>query len=330
MSKDTSKSAVIFPGQGSQEKGMGRDIAEAYPEVLELWKKAENKAAAPLREIYWEGDEEAMKQTQYQQPALVVASLGVWQLLSSSIRPEYFAGHSIGEYTALIATGVLDLQDGLELVSLRGRLMSEAGKSSSGKMAAILKLDQEMVQQIVDQKSESIREPILIANYNSPYQLVISGAPSAVDMAMDLAKQNKGRAIPLPVSGAFHSSLMQEPARELAKVMERFQWKSPTVPIHLNTTAREETDIDKLLHCMQKQMISPVYWSQLIGDQFDKGVRKWWELGPKKVLRDLVKRILQDRQDPWEVNNIGSLEEIDNFSEERAISSSRNLLRRNK
>lgn len=311
--QSTNTGAVMFPGQGSQEKGMGRDIAEAHSEVMDLWKKGEQIADAPLREIFWEGDEQAMTETRYQQPALVITSLGLWQVLSSSIRSKYFSGHSIGEYTALIASGALDPEQALELVCLRGRLMSEAGKTASGKMAAILKLPREKVQEIVDQASEDTGKTLLIANYNTPYQLVISGAEDAVDKAMELAKQNRGRVVALPVSGAFHSPLMNEAAQELAGFMEKIQWKSPGVPVHLNVTAREETNAENLLANMQKQMISPVYWTQLILDQWDKGVRKWWEVGPKKVLTNLVKNILRDSEENWEVQTIGSLEDINNL-----------------
>ena len=306
----TNTGAVMFPGQGSQEKGMGKDIAEHYSEVMDLWKKGEQIAGAPLREIYWEGDESAMTETSNQQPALVITSLGLWRVLSSNIRPQYFSGHSIGEYTALIASGVLDWEQALELVCLRGRLMSEAGRTASGKMAAILKLSQETVQQIVDQASEETGETLLIANYNTPYQLVVSGAENAVEKAMALAKQNKGKPVALPVSGAFHSPLMNEAAQELAGFMEKLHWKKPGIPVHLNVTAREETNVDNLLANMQKQMISPVYWTQLILDQWDKGARKWWEIGPKKVLTNLVKNILRDSEENWEVENVGSLEDI--------------------
>ena len=307
------KTTVMFPGQGSQERGMGRDVAEAYTEVMDLWKKGEKMANAPLREIYWEGDEQAMTETSYQQPALVLTSLGLWKVLSSRIRPKFFAGHSVGEYTALIAAGVLNQDQALELVSLRGRLMSEAGQIAAGKMAAIMRLSQEKVQELVDQASELTGETLLIANYNTPFQLVVSGAENAVDKVVELAKQNKGKPVSLPVSGAFHSPLMKEAAQELALRMEKMQWHSPHTPVHLNVTAREESNVDNLLTTMQKQMISPVYWTQLILDQWEKDVCKWWEIGPKKVLTNLVKNILRESQEPWEVKTVGSLEDINNL-----------------
>ncbi len=292
------KLAVLFPGQGSQEKDMGRDVAEKDRDVMELWKKAEKITGAPLREIYWDGDEGEMVKTIYQQPALCVVGLGIWKVFSPN--PDFLAGHSVGEFAALIVSRVLSVEDGLKLVSLRGKLMYEVGLDFPGKMAAILKLPQDDVEKIVEDVKKETNKIVCIANYNSPKQFVISGEKEAVDMAVEKAKGKKARAVVLPVSGAFHSPLMKEAALELANYMDKFQWKDATIPIFFNSTAESETKSHKILDIMKKQMISPVYFWQIIENQWNMGVRTWLELGPKGVLCGLIKRILENKEERWE------------------------------
>ena len=310
MSQATRMRAVLFPGQGSQEIGMGRDIAERDAEAMELWKKAEKLCRASLREIYWDGDQEAMAQTRYLQPALAVTGLSIWQACSLS-RPDYLAGHSVGEFPALTVAGALSSEEMLELVSLRGKLMFQAGESQAGKMAAIVKLDAAAVEEVVSQAKSKSQGELVIANYNSPEQLVVSGSPEAVDEAGRLAKERKGRAMPLPVSGAFHSPLMQEAAEELARFMRKLSWGAANIPVHLNATASPETDADRLQDIMEKQMISPVYWVQSMNDQWDKGVRHWLELGPKGVLVRLLKHIFKGRDDSWTAEFLDSAQKCD-------------------
>lgn len=312
---DQVQRAVLFPGQGSQEKGMGREMAESVPEVMDLWKMAEKISRAPLREIYWEGDPRAMTETRYQQPALVVVGLGLWSRLGSLLKPAYLAGHSVGEYSALAAGGVLQVKEVLKLVCLRGKLMFEAGTEQRGKMAACLKLHQDSVQEIVDEVKAKSNQELCIANFNSPAQLVISGKEPAVDLALDLIKQRKGRGVVLPVSGAFHSGLMREPARELSKYMQRYSWTASRIPVHLNATGRPETKEGLIREKMQEQMISPVLWLQLIQDQWERGVRHWLELGPKGVLTGLAKHILA-RDTNWQAGNVSSLEEVEMVREQ--------------
>lgn len=302
--------AVIFPGQGSQEKNMGRDVAEFWPEAMELWKRAESISGCPLREIFWDGDDQAMAETRYQQPALVVVSLTLWQLLKSNLHPLCFAGHSIGEYTALAASKVLEISELLRLVSLRGRLMYEAGQEQAGKMAAILKLSQEKVQNIVEQVRSETGQELCVANYNTPVQFVVSGEVRAVDQTVKLSKQNKGRAIVLPVSGAFHSSLMQEPAKELADFMEKLNWRKVEIPIYFNVTGNLENRLDTIKENMQKQMVSSVLWLQLINKQWENGIRTWLEVGPKGVLSRMMPQILADKEEKWQTEKINDLEKV--------------------
>lgn len=306
--------AVIFPGQGSQEKNMGRDVAEFWSEAMELWKRAESISGYPLREIFWDGDDQAMAETRYQQPALVVVSLTLWQLLKSNLHPLCFAGHSIGEYTALAASRVLEISELLRLVSLRGRLMYEAGQEQAGKMAAILKLSQEKVQNIVEQVRSETGQELCVANYNTPVQFVVSGEVRAVDQTVKLSKQHKGRAIVLPVSGAFHSSLMQEPAKELADFMEKLNWRKVEVPIYFNVTGNLENRLDTIKENMQKQMVSSVLWLQLINKQWENGIRTWLEVGPKGVLSRMMPQILADKEEKWQTEKINDLEKVNQVS----------------
>ncbi len=306
------KLCILFPGQGSQEKGMGRDIAESDKDIMDIWKTAEKISGYPLREIFWDGEPEDMVKTIYQQPALCVVGISIWMKLNP--HPFCLAGHSVGEYPALIVSRVLSLKDGLRLVSLRGKLMYEAGLTLPGKMAAILKLGQKDVEGIVNEVVDKTNKVLCIANYNSPQQFVVSGDEEAVDMAVEIAKKKKARAVVLPVSGAFHSSLMAEPAKELAWIMNKVHWKNSRFPIFFNATATPETDGEKIKEIMKKQMISPVYFTQIIEKQWDSGVRTWWEFGPKGVLSGLIKRILKDRKEKWEAIGLDTNEKIAHLS----------------
>lgn len=307
----TGKRSVLFPGQGSQEREMGRDLAEHDEQIMDLWRAAEKKSGASLREIFWDGDNQAMTETRYQQPALFVTGLGLWRHVSSTLSPDYLTGHSVGEFTALAAAGALDALEALDLVCLRGRLMFEAGKHRAGCMAAVLKLEENQVQAIISQACDETGDELCVANYNSPQQIVISGSRSALDRALEMVRTHKGRGMELPVSGAFHSRLMNEPARELARVMQKTTWRSPRIPVHLNVTAHAAQTDQEIAEAMSRQMISPVLWSQLIRDQWDKGVRVWWELGPKGVLTRLMGHILARKaEEPWEAEYVCTLDGI--------------------
>jgi len=303
--------AVLFPGQGSQEKGMGRDVAEEYPEAMKLWKMAEGISGSRLREIYWDGEDQAMAETRFLQPALLVTGYNLWSCASPWLRPNSLAGHSVGEYTALAAAGVLDIKEAIELISLRGRLMSESGKDQAGQMAAILKLAQAEVEDIVSRACEESGQELCVANFNSPAQLVISGAEEALDCALALCKEKKGRGVRLPVSGAFHSGFMEEASQELARVMDRYDWKDAAVPVHMNVTSKPEDRAEQILATMKLQMRSPVLWTQLIEDQLGRGVQTWLEFGPKGVLTKLVKHILKAAPGDWQAESVDSLQALE-------------------
>ncbi len=302
--------AILFPGQGSQYSGMGRDLAEKWPDAMDVWKLAEKISGHPLREIFWEGEEKDMAETSYLQPGLSAVNLSVWLYLKNRFFPSCSAGHSLGEYCALCAAGVLSLEDCLQVVSLRGRLMGEAGAEEKGKMAAIVKLSQDRVEEIVQTIRKETGKYILIANYNTPAQFVVSGEDEAVDKVVEQAKADKGRGIVLPVSGAFHSPLMQEAADELAVYMERLDWNSPDFPVYLNSTADFEADERDILHIMQKQMVLSVYWIQLVQNIWENKLSSFLEVGPKNVLSKMVPQILGKDKELC-VRTTDSLENMD-------------------
>ena len=288
--------AVLFPGQGSQEKGMGRDLAEASADAMELWKLAEKASGLKLREIYWDGDDASMANTRNLQPAMTVTTLNLWLVLKKKLAPMGMAGHSLGEYAALAAAGALPIPQALELVSLRGKLMAEAG-GSDGAMAAILKVSLSTVEELVAKAAAATGGTLLVANYNTPGQYVISGRKDAVDQAAGLCKEVKGRAIPLAVSGAFHSPMMAEAAAELEKVLAKADWRDPSVPVFANVTGQGVLDPRQLKSLLAKQMTSSVRWIDTMGAMYAAGARTFVEIGPKGVLTKMVKPNLDGKDD---------------------------------
>ena len=308
--------AVVFPGQGSQEPGMGRDLAETSKEVMELWKKAESITGEALREIYWDGDEKAMAETRYLQPALTVVNVGFWMQTAAKLRARHaglcLAGHSLGEFSAIAAAEVLPVTQVLELVALRGRLMADADPEGVGAMAAVLKLELGAVQEIVESVRNSTGMELGVANYNSPAQYVVSGKQEAVEAVEPLVKERKGRAIRLAVSGAFHSPFMREAAAELAGSMDKLSWSNARHPVFLNTTAMGTEDGSVIKKEMARQMTSSVRWIEIISNQWGSGVRQWYELGPKQVLTRLLSANLKDvvGETPWKAQCIGNVEQL--------------------
>jgi len=304
MNTKASTVAVLFPGQGSQEKGMGKDLAEAWDEAKQLWIAAEKASGLPLREIYWDGAEADMAATRALQPAMTAVTLGFWYYLRGKLEPIGLAGHSLGEYAALAAAGVLEPQSAIELVALRGRLMDEAGKSSEGKMAAVLKLTQEQTEDLAAAARLQSQSNLYLANYNSPGQFVLSGEPAAIEAACALVKEYKGRAIVLPVSGAFHSPDMGEANAELAKALAKSDFKAPKIPVYCNVTGQAVPNPETIRAAMGRQMISSVQWIKTMRGMHDAGARDFVELGPKGVLAKLAKANLDDAT----TRQIGSLE----------------------
>jgi len=303
-----SKLAILFPGQGSQEKGMGQDVAEKDSAVLDLWKLAEAESGLPLREIYWDGEAEDMADTRALQPALTVVNLSLWLQVKDKLSPVATAGHSLGEFASLAASGILSMEDAVRAVILRGRLMAEAGKEGTG-MAAVVKLAQDAVETIVETAAKDTGRELRIANYNSPAQFVISGEQAALDAAAALVKEAKGRAIPLAVSGAFHSPLIQEAADEFSAFLTGLDWKVPAFPVFHNATALPEPDPAAIMGIMQRQMTSSVLWIQTLNAMWATGIREFVEVGPKGVLFKMLKPNLADMAEEWTGVTVGNLEQ---------------------
>ena len=291
------KTALLFPGQGSQEAGMGRSLAESHTEAMQLWKQAERISGLPLREIYWDGDDAAMSDTRALQPALTVVNLNLWRVVAEKTSPMGAAGHSLGEFSALAAAQVLSLETVLEITSLRGRLMAEADPDGKGSMAALLKLDEDTVAAIVREAADESGLPLLVANYNTPAQLVISGAREAVALACKKAKERRGRGMELKVSGAFHSPMMAEANKELALLLRRAVWQKPRFPVYSNVDGLPAHDGESLREKCLLQMVSSVRWVETLRQLYADGARTWLELGPKAVLGKMVSPCLSGMAD---------------------------------
>jgi [Acyl-carrier-protein] S-malonyltransferase (EC 2.3.1.39) len=247
-----------------------------------------------------------MAVTRNLQPALTVVNINLWCFLAEKLSPAAVAGHSLGEFAALFAARVLPMDSVLELVCLRGKLMDEA-VNQDGRMAAILKLDQAKVEELVAAAAGLTGQEIRIANYNTPGQFVISGHAQAVDHVCAGVKPLKGRALVLPVSNAFHSPYMREAGDELAKHMDKLDWRDPKIPVYLNVTGKPQADGQALKETVKRQMTSSVYWTQTIENQYADGMRSFMELGPKGALSRMIAQILKDH-DEVETLSVSTLE----------------------
>ena len=287
--------AYVFPGQGAQFIGMGKDLYDAYEEAKILFEKANDILGFRITDIMFEGEAEELKQTKVTQPAIFLHSTILAKLLGHHFQPEMVAGHSLGEISALTAAGVLAFEDGLKLVSKRALAMQAACEVEPSTMAAILGLDNEVVEGICE-KVEGI---VVAANYNCPGQLVISGTVDAINDACELLKEaGARRALVLPVGGAFHSPLMEPARAELAKAIEATIFNTPICPVYQNVTASAVTDPNEIKKNLVAQLTSPVRWTQTMHQMIADGVSGFTEVGPGKVLQGLVKKV--DRQMPTE------------------------------
>ena len=286
--------ACVFPGQGSQAVVMGYDLFRSSPRARELFDEADEALQFPLSRLCFEGPEDELRQTVNAQPALLtvsIACLRVASELNTPIKPSYLAGHSLGEYTALVAANAIDFADGVRLVRERGRLMQEAGEIRPGGMAAIIGLDQETVEEV------SLETGAEVANINCPGQTVISGTREAVARCMDLA-QARGAigVVPLGVSGAFHSALMQPVVDGMAHAISQTSFRTPEVPIVANSSAKALTTIEDVKEELLRQLCNCVQWQPSVEHMVERGVSTFVEVGPGIVLTKLIKRISKNVQ----------------------------------
>ena len=283
--------AYIFPGQGSQFPGMGKDLFDQYEVAKKLFNLANEILGFDLSKIIFEGVKEDLQQTSVTQPAIYVHSVILSKVMGDSFNPDAVAGHSLGEFSALTAAGAIDFESGLKLVAKRAEAMQKACDHEPGTMAAVLGMEDDLVEKICAD-TEGI---VVAANYNCPGQLVISGAVPAIEMACDSLK-NAGarRALILPVGGAFHSPLM-EPARiELANAIDATSFKTPRCPIYQNVVAKAINDPLEIQKNLIDQLTAPVKWTQSINEMLKAGVTSFIEVGPGKVLQGLVKKISKE------------------------------------
>ena len=311
--------AILFSGQGSQESGMGKDLAEADKDAMEYWKEAEKISGLPLREIYWSGTDEEMSDTRSLQPALTVTNLNLWNAVSKrrDIRPSACAGHSLGEFAALAAAGAISPKSALEITSLRGKLMAEADPEGVGAMAAIVRLDEGKVREIVEAVASETGQIVLAANFNTPEQTVVSGHKDAVAETIRRAKANKGKGVQLKVSGAFHSPLMNEANEALQPLLEKTIWKDPKFPVYANIDANPIITAAGAKKSVWRQMISPVYWARLIRNLYLAGIRWWMEISPRAVLGKMIGPSLAgltSQCDELRVDLINSLSGVLNYA----------------
>jgi [acyl-carrier-protein] S-malonyltransferase len=303
------KIALLFPGQGSQYVGMGADLFEADPAARELFDLAEDMTGLPLKRLCFEGPMEELTETVNLQPAVTVVNLCLQQALAKAgVAPAAVCGHSLGEYSALFAAGVLGASDTLKAVRERGRLMQREAERHPGTMAAVIGLAPD---KLADTLKPLLAEgPLALANFNTTEQTVISGTKELVAKAGDAAKAAGARVVPLKVSGAWHSPLMADASADFTGFLATLTFQTPRLPVYLNATAAPETDPERLRQAMSRQLTSPVRWADLILNLQKSGVNTWVEVGPKNVLKGLVRKILPDvpAERFFNVENRASLE----------------------
>ena len=292
MSDTPAQLALVFPGQGSQSVGMLAELSELHPSVKATFEEASDGAGVDLWALSQGGPDEMLNRTEYTQPALLAAGIAVWRLWQAQggMQPSVLAGHSLGEYTALVAAGALSLKDGAHLVRIRGQLMQEAAPPGVGAMAAVLGADDAVVEAACVEASGA--QVVVPANYNSPGQIVIGGDAAAVDRALALLQaQGVRKAVKLAVSVPSHTPLMREAANRLAQAMAGMAWSQPALPVVQNVDAAVHASLDDIRDALVRQLYLPVQWTACVQALAARGVGRVGECGPGKVLAGLAKRI---------------------------------------
>ncbi len=287
-----SKIAFVFPGQGSQYLGMGKEVADNYPVAQKVFDEADNVLGRKISELCFSGPEDSLKDTRNAQPAIVTTSIAILKALAEEgLKADFVAGHSLGEYSALIASGSFSAAEGLKLVDTRSKLMAEADPEQQGTMAAVLGVERETLTGYLTEVSQV--GLVEAANFNCPGQIVVSGAKNGIAKLQDLLAEKGGKMIPLAVSGAFHSSFMKKAAEAFRPALEAVQWKEPSPTLIANVSAGPVSK-DALTDSLYRQIFSAVLWEDTINYLKDQGVTTFVEVGPGKVLSGLVKKTFKE------------------------------------
>ncbi|MZI92175.1 ACP S-malonyltransferase [Vibrio sp. CAIM 722] len=305
-----SKFAIVFPGQGSQAVGMLSDLGEQYDVVKQTFAEASEALGYDLWAIVQDGPAEDLNQTFRTQPALLASSVAIWRVWQEQglEQPEVFAGHSLGEYSALVCAGVIDFKEAIKLVALRGELMQAAVPAGTGAMYAIIGLGDDEIAKACEEAAQG--EVVSPVNFNSPGQVVIAGQKAAVERAGALCKEaGAKRALPLPVSVPSHCALMKPAADKLAEALKEIEFNAPQIPVINNVDVAAETAPEKIKDALVRQLYSPVRWTEGVQKMHEQGVEKLFEVGPGKVLTGLTKRIVK-ALDAAAVNTVASLEAV--------------------
>jgi [acyl-carrier-protein] S-malonyltransferase len=303
------KTAFVFPGQGSQAVGMGKELCDHFKVAREIFEEADDTLRFSISGLCFEGPEEALKLTENTQPAVLTASIAALRVLRAErgIQPELTAGHSLGEYSALVASGALSFAEALQIVRLRGKFMQEAVPVGEGTMAAILGMEREEVEKVCEEASSG--EVLSPANFNCPGQIVVAGHTKAVERAIELVKQKGKKAMPLQVSAPFHSPLMKPAGVRLSEALQGTTIKELRIPVVTNVEAKANLEPERVKPLLVEQVSSPVRWEESMRRMVEEGIERVLEIGPGKVLSGLMKRI-DSKVETGNIEDIQSLKKI--------------------